>query len=76
MMFSPILAFAADTIAITGQRATPSYWTKHTINGDKVLLAQQEISTLNRTMREKSKTLVDLAAYNIHQSAAHSRQLL
>ena len=76
MMFSPLPTFAADTIAITDQRATPSYWTKHTINGDKVLLTQQEISTLNRTMREKSKTLVDLAAYNIHQSAAAVKEMI
>lgn len=76
MMFSPVPAFAADTIAITDQRATPSYWTKHTINGDKVLLPQQEISTLNRTIREKSKTLVDLAAYNIHQSAAAVKEMI
>ena len=76
MMFSPVPAFAADTIAITDQRATPLYWTKHTINRDKVLLTQQEISTLNRTIREKSKTLVDLAAYNIHQSAAAVKEMI
>ena len=34
MIISPLPTFAADTIAITDQRATPTYWTKHTLNGD------------------------------------------
>ncbi len=76
MIISPLPTFAADTIAITDQRATPTYWTTHTLNGDKVLLTQQEINTINRTMREKIPSLMDLAAYDINKSAADVKEMI
>ena len=76
MLFSPTMTFAENTIAITDQRATPSYWTDRTANGDKVLFTPQEISTINRAMREKSSSLVDLSQYNIQQTAANVKEMI
>ena len=74
--FTPPAFAAESTIAITDQRAASSYWENRTPNGDKILLTAQEIKKINRTMREKSSSLVDLASYNINKTAAEVKEMI
>ena len=69
-------AWGEASIAISDNRATETYWTKNNSAGDKVLLSAQEITALNRTMRTKSDSLVDLAAFDVNVPAASVKEMI
>ena len=69
-------AWGEASIAISDARATAAYWTKNNSAGDKVLLSAQEIDDINRTMRAKSSSLVDLAAFDVNVPAASVKEMI
>lgn len=50
-------------IAILDERATAKYWTSRQKQGDALWMTPAEIQTVNRLMRKRSHSLVDLAEF-------------
>ena len=47
-------------IEITDERATADYWTRKNLNGDEIILSAQEISNLNKIIRNRDEYSADL----------------
>ena len=69
-------ALGEASISIEDERATAAYWTNRTVDGDKLLLTDKEIAATNKAMREKSASLVDLAAFNINVPADKLKEMI
>ena len=69
-------ALGEASISIEDERATAAYWTNRTVDGDKLLLTGKEIAATNKAMREKSASLVDLAAFNINVPADKLKEMI
>ncbi|SHK32426.1 SH3 domain (SH3b1 type) [Selenomonas ruminantium] len=64
------------SIAIHDDRATDGYWTARNPDGDALYLTQEEISSVNQAMREKTSSLTDLLNYPQTVGGAEVKELI
>lgn len=73
---APFSNICEASSVITDDRATADYWTARIPRGDDTYLAPKEIQSVNRLMREKSHSLVDLSNFPSAVSRSNLEEMI